>query len=100
MIYFNFSITMPFKKPDFQKLFEYQKLVTSHKMFNLGLYKYNSNLVEVNMDLNWAGKNHAGPYLYLGLMGYQVGVAFYDTRHWDEINDRWEEHEPDCQTHS
>ena len=31
--------------------------------------------------------DHAGPDLWLGLLGYAVNAKIYDSRHWD--NDQW-----------
>lgn len=39
--------------------------------------------------------DHAGVSLWLGLLGFDVGLHFYDTRHWDYDNDRWEVCEED-----
>lgn len=39
--------------------------------------------------------DHAGVSLWLGLLGFDVGLHFYDTRHWDYENNRWEVYEED-----
>ena len=39
--------------------------------------------------------SHAGVSLWLGLLGFDVGLHFYDTRHWDYENDQWEVYEED-----
>ena len=39
--------------------------------------------------------DHAGVSLWLGLFGFDLGLHFYDTRHWDYENNRWEVYEED-----
>ena len=39
--------------------------------------------------------DHAGVSLWLGLLGFDVGLHFHDTRHWDYENNRWEVYEED-----
>ena len=41
--------------------------------------------------------DHAGVSLWLGLSGFDVGLHFYDTRHWDYENNRWEVYEEDLE---
>jgi hypothetical protein len=49
-------------------------------------------LFELEIDVDWAGSDHAGPRFSLTLLGFMVAAQMYDTRHWDEDNNRWEEH--------
>lgn len=35
-------------------------------------------------------QSHAGVFLAVGLLGYEIIVNFYDTRHWDRETDRYE----------
>ena len=39
--------------------------------------------------------DHAGVSLWLGLLGFDVGLHFHDIRHWDYENNRWEVYEED-----
>ncbi len=41
--------------------------------------------------------DHAGVSLGLGLLGFDVGLHFYDTRHWDYKNNRWEVYDEDSE---
>lgn len=45
-------------------------------------------------DFQWSRKtDHAGISFSIGLLGAYVSVQFYDTRHWDHDNERWESYE-------
>jgi hypothetical protein len=35
-------------------------------------------------------QDHAGFSFELGLIGYSIHFQFYDNRHWDYTNERWE----------
>ncbi len=37
-------------------------------------------------------QDHAGLFLCLALFGYEIIFNFYDNRHWDYQNDKWEDH--------
>ena len=41
--------------------------------------------------------DHAGVSLWLGLLGFDVGLHFHDTRHWDYENNRWEVYDEDSE---
>lgn len=45
----------------------------------------NYNLLELNLDLNWSGQDHAGPELELAIFGYSIRFKIYDSRHWAEL---------------
>ena len=52
------------------------------------------SLFHFEFRVSWM-TDHAGVSLWLGLLGFDVGLHFYDTRHWDNENDRWEVYEED-----
>ena len=38
----------------------------------------------INLEFEWTLQgDHAGARIMLGVFGYEVELAFYDTRHWD-----------------
>ena len=41
--------------------------------------------------------DHAGVSLWLGILGFDVGLHFHDTRHWDYENNRWVIYEEDSE---
>ena len=53
-------------------------------------------LFHLELEIRWKS-DHAGVSLWLGLLGFDVGLHFYDIRHWDRENDRWEVYEEDVE---
>ena len=51
-------------------------------------------LFHFEFKIEWK-TDHAGISLWLGLLGFDVGLHFHDTRHWDCENNRWEVYEED-----
>lgn len=49
-------------------------------------------LLKFEIRITWK-TDHAGINLWLGLLGFEVGLHFYDTRHWDIKNNRWERYD-------
>lgn len=59
----------------------------------LELNAYKTNTV-VNVELRITTRcDHAGLHLMLGLLGYEVELHYYDTRHWNSETDTWEIYE-------
>ena len=65
-----------------------QKKLSKNKTF----YSYSSydRTKWLVFNVVWErAQNHAGMYLRMGLMGYEVKFGVYDTRHWDDDNGKW-----------
>ncbi len=88
MLHLNFQITNPFSDrfknikcwsgatPFKNKFWEIQLMSTT----DLICFKFSCTI----------RTDHAGLNLELGLFGYNIDFNFYDNRHWDYINGRWE----------
>ena len=50
-------------------------------------------MFEFRVSLAFTGYDHAGPEFELGLLGYNVQLGMYDTRHWNNETDSWEEYD-------
>lgn len=37
--------------------------------------------------------DHAGLWFQIGLFGFEFSFSFHDNRHWDDVNNKWEEYE-------
>lgn len=67
-----------------------------NKVWKIREYKYLE--VEVIKDSAIASgclrittrQSHAGIYCSVGLLGWDIGIEFYDSRHWDSKNNCWE----------
>lgn len=86
MINFNFNLYNPFSNR-WDIIWTKSKLLTQHKTIEFNGYKTNS-ILQINFTLS-SRCDHAGVNLMVGLFGYIVELHFYDTRHWDNINNCW-----------
>lgn len=90
MIYFNFSIANPFKHSPFKNYWGRESLISKHKILDIGFYRYAWNLFEFQLDLRWQSRDHAGPSIELGILGYTIRIGISDTRHWNSETNTWE----------
>jgi len=86
MIYFDVSLSNPFSDR-FEILFTKHGSVGKHKGWEVNGYQTNT-LVTMEFRLNFRC-DHAGIKLQFGLLGYELELNCYDSRHWDDENDSW-----------
>jgi hypothetical protein len=87
MVNFNFKIDNPFTDR-FANLFSRHGMLSKYKAWEFELLKVNCI---VNLSLEFTTQqDHAGLRIELGLFGYELGLVFFDTRHWDHKNNCWE----------
>lgn len=88
MIYFNFTIRRPAWWERFDNIKCWTgKTFVKHKYWEVQIIK-NDNLFRV--EFGWTVKeDHAGVNLELGLLGYEIHVTIYDSRHWNTDENRW-----------
>ena len=88
MISLNFNIRNPWSTK-FENL--WSKAVSTpfkFKFVELELYKDSS---VVSVYINWTiRRSHAGLLIELGLLGYCCLFNFYDSRHWNQQENKWE----------
>jgi len=46
-------------------------------------------LFEFNINLDWQGRDHAGPEVGLNILGWEMRIALVDNRHWDGYTGWW-----------
>jgi hypothetical protein len=81
-------INYPFKNINICKFWN----LSEHKIFEFQLATWDLyNLFEFDLDLIWWGRDHAGPEISIELLGMRLDVRIYDTRHWQENANTWEE---------
>lgn len=73
----------------FKNLFCLTWLVTKYRVLELESYRHTNFLIELELSTDWSGRDHAGPELSIGLIGYTICVKLYDTRHWDSEKNEW-----------
>lgn len=59
-----------------------------HKFWEIQVIK-NDNLFRIELAFT-TKQDHAGVNLELGLFGYEIHFAFYDSRHWDNETNSWQ----------
>lgn len=53
-------------------------------------------LFHFDFNIRWK-TDHAGVSLWFGLLGFDIGLHFHDTRHWDYENNQWVIYKEDLQ---
>ncbi len=94
MINIQFNIRNPWSKR-FANLKCWSWQVSKHKAIELEILK-TTDIIDIHFAVTHR-QSHAGFEFEMGLVGYNIHFMFYDVRHWDIENNRWEEHEKfDC----
>jgi hypothetical protein len=89
MITLMLNLTNPFVEEKFDNLFCRSGMITTHKAWEIELIKYSRTLLKA--EAKWSVKtNHAGPSISVGLLGYEIELQIYDTRHWNNETNAWE----------
>jgi len=79
----------PFPVQPFRAIWLKEKQLTQHKTAEIQISRYAFNWVELQLDLNWRGTDHAGPWFMIGLFGWQLDIRMYDRRHWNHETNSW-----------
>lgn len=91
-MYINFTIYNFTKKQRFwYKLKWFHKQLSKNKNLEIETFFSNYNLFSFEFDSKLTGKDHAGIRFKLNVFGLELEINFYDSRHWDYKNNRWEE---------
>jgi hypothetical protein len=87
MISFNFNLRNP-QSNEFKNLFNtFYETPFKHKFIELEVIK---DSALISFMFNWTMRqSHAGLYLEIGILGYNVHFNFYDNRHWNIEEGRW-----------
>jgi hypothetical protein len=93
MISIRIAVSNPFKHKPFKDYWQREYLITKHKCLEIGFYRYAWDLFEFHLDLRWSGRDHAGPSIEIGILGYTARLGISDTRHWNSVENRWENYE-------
>ena len=93
MIYFNFSLSNPFCKPTSNRqIFTKNGRITKNKFWEIELGRYPRYLFSIGFSLTFR-ESHSGFSFDFGLFGYWFMFQFYDSRHWNYLENVWEEEE-------
>lgn len=87
MINFDFSIKLPIDRWENIWSASYKTLFP-HKYLDFDFYR-SSDLI--HFSFSWeARKDHAGFEIDFGLFCYSAFLMFYDNRHWNSLENCWE----------
>lgn len=95
MIEFRIAVKHPFRKENFKNIFSETAQLSRNKFFEFEIIRYRHYLFEFDLDINWRGRDHAGPNLEIGIFGYSICLRIYDSRHWNHIENTWEVYNPE-----
>ena len=89
MINLDFSIVNPWRTDKiWDVLWSKSRLITQNKAWEFNGYRTGR---VINLEFEWTLQgDHAGARIMLGVFGYEVELAFYDTRHWNYDANTWD----------
>lgn len=95
MIYFRFNIDWPWPRTlakNQTDYIEFDKLVTTNKALSIQLSKSCNfyTIFGITIDTQMAGQDHAGLKFELELLSFFFIINFYDRRHWNWEDRRWQ----------
>jgi hypothetical protein len=90
MINFNFGISNPFSDR-WNSLFSKSGLLRKYKAWEFNGYQTH-DLIDIDFRLSFTG-DHAGLQVMIGLFGYSLEFSLYDTRHWNDETNTWENYD-------
>lgn len=83
------KLTNPFKHSPWRSIYQGSWIVSENKTLEVEVSRYAYYLFELNLDLSWRGKDHAGPEFGLNILGWDMRIALVDHRHWDGVTGWW-----------
>jgi len=68
----------------------YKKLCwTDDRAWEMEVYRDRQQWLNIELDLKFAGRDHAGPVIDLCLAGFGFRMSWPNRRHWDYKNNCW-----------
>ena len=87
MILLQFNISNPLSDT-WTILWNKSSFLSKNKAIEFNGYRTN-HIINVDFNFNPKG-DHAGARVMLGILGFNIELHFYDTRHWNWKTDTWE----------
>ena len=87
MILLQFNISNPLSDT-WTILWNKSSFLSKNKAIEFNGYRTN-HIINVDFNFNPKG-DHAGARVMLGVLGFDIELHFYDTRHWNWETDTWE----------
>ncbi len=67
-------------------------IIAENKSLEMQLMRDNI-LLKLEINIRFTGRDHAGPELSIGLLGFVFDIRVYDHRHWNHEKNEWETYE-------
>lgn len=89
MIQLQLVLHNPWSRGHWRSIWTKHRRLSTHKTFEIQLYRFSSEFLGFRLDTSWRGRDHAGPQLELIVCGYTLSMQICDNRHWDYDHGRW-----------
>jgi hypothetical protein len=83
------AVRNPFPVQPFRAVWFRTRKLSQNKTVEVQISRYAFNWIELQLDLNWRGTDHAGPWFMIGLFGWQLDIRMYDRRQWNDQINSW-----------
>jgi hypothetical protein len=91
MISFTLFVNNPLSKESFANLFSKSGALYGNKFWEFEILKLGGMLLDLTLAFHPRGRDHGGLKLEVGLLGFELSLNIYDSRHWDEDANKWED---------
>lgn len=95
MFHFTISIFNPWtRQTEYKEVWQRHWLLkeNGHKHLDVGFYRHRGMIFDIGISVTHR-QDHAGVSISAGLFGFYGDLQFYDDRHWNAAERRWEEHD-------
>jgi hypothetical protein len=83
------AVRNPFRVQPFRMVWFRDRKLSQNKTVEFQISRYAFNWLELQLDLNWRGTDHAGPWFMIGFFGWQLDIRMCDRRHWNNETNNW-----------
>lgn len=90
MLNCSFVIENPWSKYKWRSMWTWHKKIAKHKSIDVQFMGYSKDILGFRLELDWRGRDHAGPRIEIIIATYTLCVHMYDDRHWNWETDEWE----------
>jgi hypothetical protein len=86
-----FALNFKRKKSEsiFRHLYLFVKRISKNKTFEFQIMYYFHYWFNIELNLIFSGKDHAGPSFEISFFGYILNISIHDNRHWDKEKNDW-----------
>lgn len=90
------GVTNPFvTNHNFKNIFNKYGSFTKHKHWEVEIIFNKAIIAGFELQTHLWGSDHAGPSLRISLLGLELHINMYDSRHWSHKTNTWTEYDYD-----